>query len=425
MNAIRVIKTGILLTVFLSFAASAQKRELKNQTIEIEGKPVNVVTSIPQDTRENLPVVIFQSGAGTPLNNWNTVAREVADFAPVLLYDRPGIGRSEMLDEPPTPERITEHLNKLLSELKIEPPYVLVGHSWGGPLINSFAVKYPDQVVGMVFVDETDIINYKATQIKALQRLGVGEDKYDVIEKTLMKYYENSPPGIKAEHEVITQLTEDDIDLERFSPGINVPTAYILAAKMQELPPDFPEVEIDIEKWLEHSVDIRLNNFMAKIKNNTEATLVVASHAAHYVHEDDPNLVIEAIKRVTFPQIGNQLIVAFENSGEKGMYEKYNHLKSYYPEKIFNEELLNSLGYTLLRAGKMEEAIAVFKLNTLQYPNEANPYDSLGDAHVAVGDLKKAEDLYKKATDIADQQDHPDKDLYKSKYQKIKNQQKN
>ena len=425
MIAARLIRTGMLLFVFLSFAASAQKADFKSQIIEIGGKQVNVATSIPENRDKNLPVVIFQSGAGTPLSNWNTVAREVASFAPVVLYDRPGIGKSEMLDTPPTPEIITDHLDKLLSELEIEAPFVLVGHSWGGPLINSFAVKYPNQVAGMVFVDETDIINFKSIQLRALEKLGLGQEKYNVIEGIMAEYYEDAPPGIKAEYEVIAQLRNEDIDAKRFSPDINAPTAYLIAAKMQELPPDFPEVDMDMEKWFEYATDIGLKEVMNKIRSNTETTLIVASHATHYIHYDDPDLVIEAIRRVIFPQIGNQLLVAFEKYGEKGMYEKYRYLKSYYPENNFNEALLNTLGYRLLQSGKMKEAIAVFKLNTLQYPDEANPYDSLGDAYVAMGNVKEAEELYKKAMDIADQQDHPNKDLYKSKYQKIKNQQKN
>lgn len=73
----------------------------------------------------------------------------------------------------------------------------------------------------------------------------------------------------------------------------------------------------------------------------------------------------------------------------------------------------------------MKEAVAVFKLNTMEYPEAANPYDSLGDAYAAMGNYKEAEDLYKKASSIASQQNHPNKELYKSKYENIKKRQEN
>ncbi len=58
---------------------------------------------------------------------------------------------------------------------------------------------------------------------------------------------------------------------------------------------------------------------------------------------------------------------------------------------------LNSLGYELLAAKRLDHAIAVFTLNVAAYPESANVYDSLGDAYAAAGDKPAAIRNYEKA----------------------------
>ncbi|HJW14891.1 MAG TPA: serine hydrolase [Thermoanaerobaculia bacterium] len=61
------------------------------------------------------------------------------------------------------------------------------------------------------------------------------------------------------------------------------------------------------------------------------------------------------------------------------------------------EGRLNSLGYALLARDEFKAAIAVFQLNTQLYPDSANTYDSLAEAHMNKGDKKQAIALYRKA----------------------------
>ena len=69
-------------------------------------------------------------------------------------------------------------------------------------------------------------------------------------------------------------------------------------------------------------------------------------------------------------------------------------------EYDFREGELNTLGYQLLQAKKVAEAIEIFKLNVEAYPNAANPYDSLGEAYLAHGDKELAITNYKKAVEL-------------------------
>jgi tetratricopeptide (TPR) repeat protein len=69
-------------------------------------------------------------------------------------------------------------------------------------------------------------------------------------------------------------------------------------------------------------------------------------------------------------------------------------------EYDFSEGELNALGYQLLQAKKVAEAIEIFKLNVEAYPSAPNPYDSLGEAYLAHGDKELAITNYKKAVEL-------------------------
>jgi CubicO group peptidase (beta-lactamase class C family) len=64
------------------------------------------------------------------------------------------------------------------------------------------------------------------------------------------------------------------------------------------------------------------------------------------------------------------------------------------------EDVVNMIGYELLRNGARDKALIFFELNTKAYPNSANPYDSMGEACETVGDLARAAACYQKALDV-------------------------
>lgn len=66
----------------------------------------------------------------------------------------------------------------------------------------------------------------------------------------------------------------------------------------------------------------------------------------------------------------------------------------------FAENELNALGYQLLGAKKMKEAIEIFKLNVEAHPRAANPYDSLGEAYLLAGERELALQNYRKAVEL-------------------------
>ena len=103
---------------------------------------------------EGGPTVVLESGwSGGGSLDWLLVQPEVAKFTRVCSYDRAGVLWSERRSGPRDAIRIAEELDQLLKAGGEAPPYVMTGHSLGGPLVRVFDAQYPGVVAGFVFVD--------------------------------------------------------------------------------------------------------------------------------------------------------------------------------------------------------------------------------------------------------------------------------
>jgi pimeloyl-ACP methyl ester carboxylesterase len=102
------------------------------------------------------PTVVFEAGLGSGHEAWSRVAPEIADRTRVCVYDRAGIGRSEPRPETTsTPGAMADELARLLEASGIAGPVVLVGHSYGGMVVQLAADRYPALVDGVVLVDSS------------------------------------------------------------------------------------------------------------------------------------------------------------------------------------------------------------------------------------------------------------------------------
>ena len=139
-------------------AALAQAQEPR--MVEVDGHRMRVRTSGIENAGPGTPVVVFEAGGGQNLTTWRSVFEDVADFAAVVAYDRAGRGGSEPDRERQTPRHVAENLHALLEELGAEPPYVLVGHSFGGLVIRMFTGMYPEDVSGVVTLYEMSAVRH-------------------------------------------------------------------------------------------------------------------------------------------------------------------------------------------------------------------------------------------------------------------------
>ncbi len=101
------------------------------------------------------PTVVFDTGGGGSLEGWGKVPSEVSKITKTIAYDRAGNGLSEKPVHPRDARHIATELHTALHNAGVSPPYILVGHSVGGPYLRVFGGMYPNEVVGMVLVDPT------------------------------------------------------------------------------------------------------------------------------------------------------------------------------------------------------------------------------------------------------------------------------
>jgi pimeloyl-ACP methyl ester carboxylesterase len=97
--------------------------------------------------------VLFESGIAATNLNWCHIQEQVALLANTASYDRAGLGWSTPCRTARTPGNIAMELHELLEAAGIKPPYILVGHSFGGLVMRRFALLYPEEVSSIVLVD--------------------------------------------------------------------------------------------------------------------------------------------------------------------------------------------------------------------------------------------------------------------------------
>lgn len=104
---------------------------------------------------EGSPTVVFETGLGGASLEWYPVHDEVAAHTRACLYDRAGYGWSDNGPLPRDVEQIVQELDVVLQRSENAPPFVLVGHSFGGLVMQHYASQHPDAVAGLVLVESS------------------------------------------------------------------------------------------------------------------------------------------------------------------------------------------------------------------------------------------------------------------------------
>lgn len=136
------------------FQTTREKIELRRhrptgRLVPIDQRALHAIVS-----GEGSPVIVLESGMGGGALDWSLVQPQLSKLGTVVSYDRAGFGWSfEHGLKQPTCSQYVEDLSRLLKELGLKPPYILVGHSYGGLMTRLFASRYADEVSGLVLVD--------------------------------------------------------------------------------------------------------------------------------------------------------------------------------------------------------------------------------------------------------------------------------
>jgi len=119
------------------------------------------------------PTVVLEAGIAASSVSWSLVQPRVAEFTRVVSYDRAGFGWSSEAASAPTAKEAAQSLAAMLELSGEAPPYVLVGHSFGGLIVRLFQQKFPTRVSGLVLVDpvvRSDWRNANGARLRTLER---------------------------------------------------------------------------------------------------------------------------------------------------------------------------------------------------------------------------------------------------------------
>lgn len=92
---------------------------------------------------------------GLSRHMWGATIERLGGQVTTVAYDRSGLGDSPADPAPRTLDRLASDLVDVLGDLG-DGPLVLVGHSWGGPVVRRAAEQVPDRVAGLVLIDVTE-----------------------------------------------------------------------------------------------------------------------------------------------------------------------------------------------------------------------------------------------------------------------------
>jgi len=246
--------------------------------------------------------VILESGLRTRGDNWSRadllshggepVLPEVAKFARVCTYDRPGttlnpgeVSRSDAAPMPRTALNVVRDLHMLLHAANVPGPYVMVGHSFGGLFVRLYCALYPEEVSGLVLVDAL------AEQIKPL---------FSAADWTTFLALNSGPlPGFEnyAALETIDfdmsfqQLTRELTDPNN-PPPKKVPTVILVRGLPVKLPPGAPPKFGPVLETAWRKSEDQMALAVPHLQ------LIIARSSGHYIQWDEPALVVQAIHKV-------------------------------------------------------------------------------------------------------------------------------
>ena len=96
------------------------------------------------------PTILLESGEGMDSGALYPIRAMLDSTTHVCSYDRAGLGMSADAPLPRDADQLAADLNGLLGSANVPGPFVLIGHSLGGLLVQHYARAYPDDVRGVV-----------------------------------------------------------------------------------------------------------------------------------------------------------------------------------------------------------------------------------------------------------------------------------
>jgi pimeloyl-ACP methyl ester carboxylesterase len=220
----------------------------------------------------------------------------VAEFTRVCAYDRPGtianlgddvlISRSDPIAQPRTAPDVVAELHALLQAAGVPGPYVLAAHSLGGLVARLYASTFPDEVIGLILVDaysERLETLMGPEQWQALVRLNTESGSDTVV--PIPGYGDLETVGFGTSNGVMREAAAA-------TPLGSMPLAVLSHGRPFGLPQEVQGFTSDALEAVLRAANKELATLAP------EARFSVATDSGHDIHQDQPELVIEAVRQV-------------------------------------------------------------------------------------------------------------------------------
>jgi pimeloyl-ACP methyl ester carboxylesterase len=279
---------------------------------------------------DGTPAVIFDAALGASSISWSLVQPGVARLTRACTYDRAGFGWSDPGPLPRTAGRIAAELRTLLQCADVQPPFLLVGHSFGGLVMRVFARTFASDVAGLVLVDpahpEDWVTPAAKEQIKIdrgirLCRHGARAARLGLARFAIALASVGARGPARALVKAASRggLSREDEDILapmwKLPPAVRKPLRqfWARAAFFEAIGNQIESICTSAAEVLDAARggygdlplvtisstdpgDYRLRQEDALARLSTRGRHVVASHSGHWVPLDEPDIVIAAIR---------------------------------------------------------------------------------------------------------------------------------
>jgi len=223
-----------------------------------------------------MPVVVLESHFAGTMEAWRRIWRAVSAFATVIAYDRAGLGGSDPGPLPRTAVRVAEDLRRLLRRAHLPPPYILVGHSFGGLFAQAFARKYSDLVAGLVLVDTS----HEDGERRMWPVVS------PAIRQRALQFRRNNPEHV--------DIGRSLAQIRRLEPLADIPMVVLHAPiRVGSVVGPRPD-----DKWTHEQEALSQSLSLELASRSKLGKLLIVRRSSHFIQIDRPEVVIRAIREV-------------------------------------------------------------------------------------------------------------------------------
>lgn len=302
-HMIRTNKIILSILFLIAYNSSNYAQKNDNQSVIVDGKKMTYKTINLENRKDGSPILVFESGLGG--GTFDPILPFLPGNISSIQYARNGIGKSEIDLEITSDSQLAKRLHNLLVTLNIEPPYLLVGHSIGGPYIRLFASKFSDEVCGLVFSDPTDFMltaeeNEKA-RIKSDSNTGYKETVL-LIQKMMSKNEEFSQG---ARNDATRALKANELGYFHEYQKLpelknNIATTVIISYNkyIEQSDKELNEslnLGINFKPWWQEYDNLRIQHFSDLIKENDNSMIILLPKYSHGIYYQNPELIAKLI----------------------------------------------------------------------------------------------------------------------------------